>query len=70
MTEGDILLVPLPQSDGQIKNRPAILLRAMPPFGGALDDTEIAAIVNFVRLEINDYTDLIDADFVAIIRGG
>lgn len=31
MQEGDVVLTPLPQADGQIKNRPAILLRAMPP---------------------------------------
>lgn len=32
MQEGDIVLTPIPQADGQIKNRPAILLRAMPPY--------------------------------------
>ena len=36
MKEGDIVLTPLPQADGQIKNRPAILLREMPPFGDFL----------------------------------
>jgi cytochrome c oxidase subunit 2 len=43
---------------------------AMPPFGSALSDAEIAAIVNFVRTEMNGNVDLIDADFVAIIRSG
>ncbi|MCW5697281.1 MAG: c-type cytochrome [Bauldia sp.] len=43
---------------------------AMPPFGRALDDAAIAAIVNFVRLGLNGHADLIDAGFVAIIRGG
>ena len=33
MNEGDIALAPLPQADGQIKNRPVILLRRLPPFG-------------------------------------
>lgn len=36
MNEGDVVLTPLPQSDGQIKNRPAVVLRRMPPFGDAL----------------------------------
>lgn len=36
MKEGDVVLVPLPQADGRIKNRPAIILRAMPPFGDQL----------------------------------
>ena len=33
MTEGDVVLTPLPQADGRTKPRPAILLRKMPPFG-------------------------------------
>ena len=36
MTEGDIALAPLPQADGQIKNRPVVLLRRLPPFGDFL----------------------------------
>jgi mRNA interferase MazF len=31
MTEGDVVLTPLPQADGQVKNRPAVVLRVMPP---------------------------------------
>ena len=36
MKEGDVVLTPLPQADGQIKNRPAIILREMPPYGDFL----------------------------------
>ena len=36
MNEGDVILAPLPQADGQVKNRPAIALRALPPFGDML----------------------------------
>jgi mRNA interferase MazF len=36
MKEGDIALAPLPQADGQIKNRPVVLLRQLPPFGDFL----------------------------------
>jgi mRNA interferase MazF len=36
MNEGDIALAPLPQTDGQIKNRPVVLLRRLPPFGDFL----------------------------------
>ncbi|MDD5466863.1 MAG: type II toxin-antitoxin system PemK/MazF family toxin [Anaerolineales bacterium] len=36
MKEGDIILTPMPQADGQVKNRPAIYLREMPPFRDAL----------------------------------
>jgi len=36
MKEGDIILTPVPQADAQLKNRPALFLREMPPFGDAL----------------------------------
>jgi len=36
MNEGDIALAPLPQANGQIKNRPVVLLRRLPPFGDFL----------------------------------
>jgi mRNA interferase MazF len=36
MNEGDIALAPIPQADGQIKNRPVVLLRRLPPFGDFL----------------------------------
>jgi mRNA interferase MazF len=36
MTEGDVALTPLPQADGQVKNGPAVVLRAMPPHGDLL----------------------------------
>jgi mRNA interferase MazF len=36
MKERDVILVPVPQSDGEAKRRPAILLRTMPPFGDFL----------------------------------
>ena len=36
MTEADIILTPLPQADGVVKNRPALLLRELPPFGDFL----------------------------------
>lgn len=36
MKEGDVVLTPLPQSDGKIKNRPTVVLREMPVFGDFL----------------------------------
>ena len=32
MKEADVVLTPIPQADGVIKNRPAIILREMPPY--------------------------------------
>ena len=31
MREGDVVLTPVPQADGAIKNRPAIILRVRAP---------------------------------------
>jgi mRNA interferase MazF len=36
MNEGDVVLAPLPQRNGAIKNRPVVVLRKMPPFGDVL----------------------------------
>ena len=36
MNEGDIVLALLPQMDGRVKNRPALVLRQMPGFGDLL----------------------------------
>ena len=32
MNEGDVILTPIPQVDGQIKNRPGIILCELPPY--------------------------------------
>ena len=36
MKEADVILTPLPQANGAAKNRPALLLRELPPFGDFL----------------------------------
>ena len=36
MKRGDIVLTPLPQADGQVKPRPAVVLDLLPPFNDAL----------------------------------
>jgi mRNA interferase MazF len=35
MKEGDVVIVPLPQADGMVKNRPAVVLREMYAFQDA-----------------------------------
>jgi mRNA interferase MazF len=62
MTEGDVVLTPLPQADGQIKNRPAILLREMPPYGDFL----VCGVSTQLHHEVAGFDDPIrpgDADF-------
>lgn len=62
MNEGDILLTPLPQADGQIKNRPALFLRLMPPFADAL----VCGISTQLHQQVEDFDEIIsylDEDF-------
>jgi mRNA interferase MazF len=62
MTEGDVVLTPLPQADGQVKNRPAIVLRTMPPHCDLL----VCGVSTQLRHEVAGFDDLIkpgDPDF-------
>ncbi len=62
MKEGDVILVPLPQADGQRKPRPAILLRILPPFGDFL----VCGVSSQLRQQVRGLDELImrtDKDF-------
>ncbi len=62
MKEADIILTPVPQADGQIKNRPALFLREMPPFNDAL----ICGISTRLQQEVVGFDEIIeqqDSDF-------
>lgn len=62
MREGDIILTPLPQADGMMKSRPALLLRLFPPFGDYL----VCGISTQVHLAVPEFDEIIsegDADF-------
>jgi mRNA interferase MazF len=64
MKEGDIILTPLPQADGKVKNRPAIFLREMPPFRDAL----VCGVSTQAHQRAPDFDELItsqDSDFAA-----
>jgi mRNA interferase MazF len=64
MKEGDLVIVPMPQADGIIKNRPAIILREMPPFRDIL----ICGVSAQLRQAAKNFDELIspsDADFVS-----
>ena len=56
MNERDVVLTPLPQSDGRIKHRPAIVLRQMPPFGDLL----VCGISTQLHQAVADFDDLIE----------
>ncbi len=64
MKEGDVVLAPVPQADGAVKNRPAIILREMPPYRDLL----VCGISTQVHQQVRGFDDIIaptDADFAA-----
>nr|VFJ67081.1 MAG: mRNA interferase MazF [Candidatus Kentron sp. FM]VFJ68757.1 MAG: mRNA interferase MazF [Candidatus Kentron sp. FM]VFK17134.1 MAG: mRNA interferase MazF [Candidatus Kentron sp. FM] len=58
MTEGDIVLTPLPQADGRVKNRPALILREFPPYGDFL----VCGISTQIRQAVTGFDDIIRHD--------
>ena len=56
MNEGDIALTPLAQANGAIKNRPAVVLRKMPPFGDLL----VCSISSQVRQTAVGFDDIVE----------
>jgi mRNA interferase MazF len=66
MTEGDITLTPLAQSDGRIKPRPAMLLKQMPPF----DDWLICGISTQLHQEVPGFDDKIEPSHPDFRRSG
>ena len=62
MKEGEIILTPMPQADGKVKNRPAIYLREMPPFRDALV-CGVSAQVNQLATDFDELITSQDSDF-------
>ena len=64
MKESDVILTPLPQVDGKIKNRPALLLRELPPFGDFL----ACGVSTQIQQAVPGFDEVVssgDLDFVA-----
>jgi len=62
MKEGDVVLTPIPQADGAVKNRPAIILREMPSYGDFL----VSGVSTQLDKEVKGFDDVIsraDDDF-------
>ena len=64
MKEGDIVLTPMPQADGKVKNRPAIYLREMPPFRDALV-CGVSTQTHQLALDFDELITSQDSDFPA-----
>jgi mRNA interferase MazF len=64
MREGDVILTPIPQANGMIKNRPAVCLREMPPYGDLL----VCGVSTQLHQQVKGFDETItsgDADFAA-----
>lgn len=62
MKEGDVVIVAMPQFDGTIKNRPAVVLREMRPFRDML----VCGVSTQLSQAVNGFDEIIsprDADF-------
>ena len=62
MKEGDVVLTPIPQADGVIKNRPVIVLREIPPHRDLL----VCGVSTQLHQHVKDFDEIIspaDADF-------
>jgi mRNA interferase MazF len=64
MREGDLVLTPIPQANGQVKNRPVLVLREMPPF----HDLLVCGISSQLHQQVSSFDETIvpsDPDFAA-----
>jgi len=64
MNQGDVVLTPVPQADGILKNRPAIFLREMPPYRDLL----VCGVSTQLHQEVKGFDQIVDqydSDFAA-----
>ncbi len=64
MNQGDVILTPVPQANGILKNRPAIFLREMPPYRDVL----VCGISTQLHQEVKGFDEIVDqtdSDFAA-----
>src|SRR6476620_4788924 len=67
MNQGDVILTPVPQADGNLKNRPAIFLREMPPYRDLL----VCGVSTQLHQEVKGFDEVVgqnDSDFAATGR--
>ncbi len=62
MKEGDVVITPVPQADGELKDRPAIFLREMPFYRDLLVCGVSTQFHQYVE-EFDEVISLADADF-------
>jgi mRNA interferase MazF len=66
MQEGDVVIVAMPQADGVVKDRPAIVLREMPPFRYVL----VCGVSTQMRHAVKDFDEVIAPAHVDFVGSG
>ena len=64
MKEGEFVITSVPQSDGRVKRRPALVLRTLPPFGDLL----LCGVSTKLRQQVVGFDEILspsDEDFAA-----
>jgi mRNA interferase MazF len=55
MKEGDVILTPVPQANGVVKNRPAIILRELPPY----QDFLVCGVSTQLHQKVEEFDEII-----------
>lgn len=58
MKHSDVILTTIPQADGKLKNRPALILCEMPPYGDFL----VCGISTQLNQKVNNFDEIISQD--------
>ncbi len=66
MKEGDVILSPVPQADGIIKNRPTIILREIPPY----KDLLVCGISTQLNQLVQGFDEIIDPEDTDFVSSG
>ena len=61
MKEGDVVLTPVPQADGQVKNRPAIILRELLPY----NDLLVCGVSTQLHQCVEDFDEIISPAYAS-----
>ena len=62
MKEGDVILTPIPEADGSVKNRPAVVLREMPRY----HDLLVCGVSTQIHQRVEGFDEIVspgDPDF-------
>src|SRR5437588_1756124 len=64
MKDADVILAPIPQADGSVKDRPAVVLREMPPFRDLL----VCGVSTQLQQRVKGFDEIVntgDADYAS-----